>query len=162
MPHPDRLLLHMSDTNITSITNKLLSHSQCLRVEGHAHAAAAASVAAYAPIAINPAPIPTFSDAPLSDTPDNSSIFLSALPSENPVKEYTPVPDSVPSDLNPSGEPSSLPYTIPNYILTEEPTFPSEIPTEVPALDLDSEPNDYYPSVELSIFPYLFPPYISP
>ena len=46
-----------------------------------------------------------FPDTPLSDAPEYSSIVLSTLQSDKPVEERTSVPDSIPSDPPPSGEP---------------------------------------------------------
>ena len=140
--------------------NNLLYHSQRLRPEYHI-ATADTSIAS-APIADGPAPMPTFPEAPLSDTPEKPSIFLSTLPSYKPVEEPNSVPYYAPSDFPPSGEPSILSYPIPNDLPTEEPAFPYELPTEVATLVLHYEPNNLSPSGEPSSLPSPIPTDHSP
>ena len=140
--------------------NNLLYHSQRLRPEYHI-ATADTSIAS-APIADGPAPMPTFPEAPLSDTPEKPSIFLSTLPSYKPVEEPNSVPYYAPSDFPPSGEPSILSYPIPNDLPTEEPTFPYELPIEVAKLVLHYEPNNVSPSGEPSSLPSPIPTDHSP
>ena len=78
-----------------------------------------------------------------------------------PIEGLTSIIASNSNVHSPRGDTSSLPYLLPYYIITEEPTFPSEILIQISKEELTSlivsEPNIYSPSGDPSRFPYLFP-----
>ena len=83
------------------MTNTLLTHSQHIREVERAAATSTATATSYIPIASGPTSMTTlYPDTPFSYTPGETSVFISTLPSENPLEEPTSVTDSGPSESN--------------------------------------------------------------